>query len=92
MPVQIEKKEIITVKDDLGIVISKGDPVLIRIQKKDIVCRFIGINHGYFVTETLSDGIESKYRDSSIESIKRISGIRSYPDPDDNLKTDIQEA
>lgn len=91
MPVQIEKKEIITVKDDHGIVISKGDPILVRIQNKDIVCRFIGINHGYFVTETLADGIESKYRDASIESIVRISGIRSYPDPDEAARTDKQE-
>lgn len=91
MPVQIEKKEIITVKDDTGRVITKGDPIIIRIQMQDIVCRFSGINQGYFVTETLADSIENKYRCASIEKIERISGIRSYRDPDDNSTTDTQE-
>lgn len=91
MPVQIEKKETIIVKDDAGREISKGDPLVIRVQKQDIVCRFAGINHGYFVTETLLDGIENKYRYGSIEKIERISGIRSYPDPDADLETEAQE-
>ena len=43
MPVQIEKKETIIVKDDAGREISKGDPLVIRVQKQDIACRFAGI-------------------------------------------------
>lgn len=42
-------------------------------------------------TETLLDGIENKYRYGSIEKIERISGIRNYPDPDAELKTEAQE-
>lgn len=80
MPVQIEKREIITVKDDNGNVLSNGDPIMIRVQKQDIVCRFIGILNGYFVTQTLADGVENKYRQGSIEKVERISGINSYPE------------
>lgn len=82
MPVQVEKKEIITVKDDRGVVLTKGDPILLRIQDEDIVCRYVGILNGYFVTETLGDAKENKYRQSSIGSVVRIAGIKSYSDPE----------
>lgn len=79
MPVRIDRKEVITVKDDRGVVLLKGDPIIIRVGSEDIVCRYIGIISGYFVTRTLDEELENKYRQGSIVSVERISGIRSYP-------------
>lgn len=42
MAIQVEKKEIITVTDDNGTPLTKGDPILIRCQDQDIVCRYMG--------------------------------------------------
>ena len=81
MAIQVEKKEIITVTDDNGAPLAKGDPVLIRFQGQDVVCRFMGMRNGYFSTETLDDKAENKYRPGSIESCRRISGIREWPVP-----------
>ena len=78
MPVQIEKKEIVTVKDHRGIVLTKGDPIIIRVGTEDVVCRYSGIRNGYFVTETLEDAKENKYRQGSIVTVTRISGIAGY--------------
>lgn len=90
MPVQIDRKEVITVKDDKGTVLCKGDPIIIRVGTEDIVCRYVGIISGYFVTHTLEDDAENKYRQSSIVSVERISGIRSYP-AEPEAVTDIKE-
>lgn len=79
MPVRIDRKEVITVKDDRGVVLLKGDPIIIRVGSEDIVCRYIGIISGYFATRTLDEELENKYRQGSIVSFERISGIRSYP-------------
>ena len=79
MAIQVEKKEIITVTDDNGTQLTKGDPILIRCQDQDIVCRYMGMKNGYFVTETLDSTNENKYRTGSIESCRRISGIREWP-------------
>lgn len=79
MPVQIDRKEVITVKDDKGTVLCKGDPIIIRVCSEDIVCRYVGIISGYFVTTTLDDELENKYRQGSIVRVERISGIREYP-------------
>ena len=79
MEIRIERKEIVTVKDDLENALRKGDPIMIRMQDQDVVCRFMGMKNGYFVTETLDGANENKYRAGSIEACKRISGIREWP-------------
>ena len=89
MPVRIDRKEVITVKDDRGVVLLKGDPIIIRVGSEDIVCRYIGIISGYFVTRTLDEELENKYRQGSIVSVERISGIRSYP-AEPEAATDIK--
>lgn len=48
MGVQIEKKEIITVRDDCGQVVSPGDFLMMRVGKEDVVCRFKGHRGGIF--------------------------------------------
>lgn len=78
MGIRIERKEIVTVKDDLENALRKGDPIMIRMQGQDVVCRFMGMKNGYFVTETLDGANENKYRAGSIEACKRISGIREW--------------
>lgn len=72
MGVQIEKKEIITVRDDCGQVVSPGDFLMMRVGKEDVVCRFKGIEAGYFKTQHLFDDETVKYRNASIESIYHI--------------------
>lgn len=42
MGIRIERKEIVTVKDDLENALIKGDPIMIRMQGQDVVCRFMG--------------------------------------------------
>lgn len=79
MGIRIERKEIVTVKDDLENALRKGDPIMIRMQGQDVVCRFMGMKNGYFVTETLDGVNENKYRAGSIEACKRISEIREWP-------------
>lgn len=79
MGIRIERKEIVTVKDDLENALRKGDPIMIRMQGQDVVCRFMGMKNGYFVTETLDGANENKYRAGSIEACKRISEIREWP-------------
>jgi hypothetical protein len=88
MSIAIEETKVITVKDKNGTILRKGDPVLLRIRNQDIVCRYMGIENGYFSTETLVGDQRNQYRQGSIEDCERISGIRSYPDPDKNLKTE----
>lgn len=80
MGIRIERKEIVTVKDDLENALRKGDPIMIRMQGQDVVCRFMEMKNGYFVTETLGGANENKYRAGSIEACKRISGIREWPE------------
>lgn len=89
MPIQIDRKEVITVRDDKGTILNNGDPIIIRVGTEDIVCRYVGIISGYFVTHTLEDGKENKYRQGSIASVERISGIRSYP-AEPEAVTDIE--
>lgn len=79
MGIRIERKEIVIVKDDLENALRKGDPIMIRMQGQDVVCRFMEMKNGYFVTETLDGANENKYRAGSIEACKRISGIREWP-------------
>ena len=73
MGIRIERK-------DLENALIKGDPIMIRMQGQDVVCRFMGMKNGYFVTETLDGANENKYRAGSIEACKRISGIREWPE------------
>ena len=82
MALNITKTEVINITDDNGQEITKGTPIMLRIKNEDIVCRFVGIKSGYFVTETLDGAHENKYRTGSIESCVRISGIRSFHEPE----------
>ena len=81
MSIAVEETKVITVKDSKGQELRKGYPIMIRIKNQDIVCRFKAIENGYFVTETLDGQHENKYRQGSIDSCERISGIREYPEP-----------
>lgn len=83
MSLVITKKEIIDIEDSNGQEIYKGTPIMLRIKNEDIVCRFVGINTGYFVTETLDGAHQNKYRLGSIEKCTRISGITPYPTNED---------
>lgn len=89
MALNITKKEVINITDENGQEIVPGIPIMLRIQNEDIVCRFVGIRSGYFVTETLDGAHENKYRTGSIESCVRISGIR--PLPEDEPKCAVTE-
>ena len=82
MALNITKTEVINITDDNGQKITKGTPIMLRIKNEDIVCRFVGIMSGYFVTETLDGEHANKYRTGSIENCVRISGIRSFPEPE----------
>ena len=79
MGIRIDRNQIVTVTDDLENALRKGDPIMIRMQGHDVVCRFMGMKNGYFVTETLDGANENKYRAGSIEACKRISEIREWP-------------
>lgn len=80
MALNITKTEVINITDDNGQPITKGIPIMLRIKNEDVVCRFVGIKSGYFVTETLDGAHENKYRTGSIEGCVRISGIRPFPE------------
>lgn len=82
MALNITKMSVIDITDDNGQKIIKGSPIMLRIQNEDIVCRFVGIRSGYFVTETLDGAHENKYRTGSIENCVKISGIRPFPEPE----------
>lgn len=71
----ITKKEIVTIQDSDGFEIKPGDPIMVRVRNQDFVCRFVGIEKGYFVTKTLDDGLESKFRQVSIQKCARIEGV-----------------
>lgn len=79
MSIAVEETKVITVKDSKGQELRKGYPIMIRIKNQDIVCRFKAIENGYFVTETLDGQHENKYRQGSIDSCERISGVTPYP-------------
>lgn len=81
MPVRIEREEIVTVKDDVGVVVQPGDFIMIRAGKQDVVCRFKGIEHGYFKTQHLYDDETIKYRSSSINGIIHIDIVTIKPEP-----------
>lgn len=74
----ITKKEIIEIQDANGYPIVQWTPILLRIKTEDIVCRFKGLEGGYFVTVTLDNMHENKYRLGSIEKCTRIEGIADY--------------
>lgn len=76
--VNITKREVVEIEDSKGIPIIKGDPIELRIKGEDIVCRFVGIDSGYFTTVTLDGQHENKYRFGSIENCIRIDGIMPY--------------
>lgn len=72
------------VRDSDNNLIGRGCPIVLRIKDQDIVCRFIAIDKGYFVTETLDGEHENKYRLGSIEHCKRISRVVPCPDDDES--------
>ena len=80
MSVQVKEIVTVEVRTSDGQVLKKGDPILIRIKKEDIVCQYIGIENGYFVTQTLEDGIENKYRQGSIEVCYKIRPVERIVD------------
>ena len=79
--IKVTETKVVEVRDSNDQVLQAGYPIMLRIKGEDIVCRFKEIGNGYFVTETLDGEHENKYRQGSIESCKRISGIEPYPAP-----------
>ena len=62
----------IKVTDSEGNAMHPGDTIILRIDTQDILCEFVGIEGGYFITETCEDGIRNRYRVKSIKKSKVI--------------------
>lgn len=62
----------IKVTDSEGKTMHPGDTIIIRIDTQDIICDFVGIEGGYFITKTHGDGIRNRYRVKSIKKSKVI--------------------
>lgn len=61
-----------------GQILKEGDAIMLRVSRRipeDIVCRFAGLESGYFVTTTLDGQYENKYRQTSIETCYRIKEV-----------------
>ena len=86
MGIKVTETKVVEVTDSDGKVLRKGYPIMLRIKGQDIVCRFVGMSNGYFVTETLDGKHENKYRLGSIESCQRISGVTPYPEPAETIE------
>lgn len=64
----------IKVNDSEGNAMHPGDTIILRIDTQDILCEFVGIEGGYFITETCEDGIRNRYR---VKSIKKSKVVKS---------------
>lgn len=65
-----------------GQVLKEGDAIMLRINRRtpeDVVCRYVGLSNGYFVTTTLDGQHENKYRQASIETCYRIKDVEKVP-------------
>lgn len=74
--ISIKEETIKTITDSDGYTIKPGTPLQIRTNRgEDLLCRFVAIEGGYFVTSTMDGAIQNKYRVASIESSKSIKEI-----------------
>lgn len=73
--ISITETKTITVRDANGNIVNEGDAIRLRIKTEDIVCRFVGLSGGYFVTQTIDRKHENKYRQGSIVECVRIEEI-----------------
>ena len=62
----------VRVSDSEGNAMNQGDTIILRIDTQDILCEFVGIEGGYFITKTREDGIRNRYRVKSIKKSKVI--------------------
>jgi len=65
-----------------GQILKKGNIIMLRINRRtleDIVCRYVGLSGGYFVTTTLDRQHENKYRQTSIETCYLIKDVEKIP-------------
>lgn len=70
----------IKVTDSEGKTMHPGDTIIIRIDTQDIICDFVGIEGGYFITKTREDGIRNRYR---VKSIKKSEVVAAAIDAED---------
>lgn len=70
----------IKVTDSEGKTMHPGDTIIIRIDTQDIICDFVGIEGGYFITKTHGDGIRNRYR---VKSIKKSEVVVAAIDAED---------
>lgn len=74
----IKVKEVTTVEvlTTDGVALEKNNSIILRIKTEDIVCRYVGMDNGYFVTSTMDGAKKNKYRPSSIVSCYLYAGAR----------------
>ena len=70
----------IKVTDSEGKTMHPGDTIIIRIDTQDIICDFVGIEGGYFITKTHRDRIRNRYR---VKSIKKSEVVVAAIDAED---------
>lgn len=75
MGIRVNEIKTVEVLTEDGQTLKKGDCIILRIKTEDIVATFQEVNNGYFVTKTLDEQHENKYRQGSIESCYKIKGV-----------------
>ena len=71
----------VRVSDSEGNAMNQGDTIILRIDTQDILCEFVGIEGGYFITKTREDGIRNRYR---VKSIKKSKVIKTASNDEEN--------
>ena len=69
------------VTESEGSAMHPGDTISLRIDTQDILCEFVGIEGGYFITKTREDGIRNRYR---VKSIKKSKVIKTASNDEEN--------
>lgn len=77
--INIEEQKVVHITASDGTPISRGDMLLLRAGDEDVLCRFVEVNNGYFVTETIDKGAcqkQNKYRLGTIKKSMVVEDIR----------------
>lgn len=82
----MKKKKTINITSSDGVPIYRGTTIIIRAGEEDVICKFVEINNGYFVTETLDRTLptrQNKYRLGTIKKSTVVEDISFRKEQED---------
>ena len=84
--IRIETTTITNIKTTDGLLIKKGDAILLKVRGETIACRFTGLSEGgYFVTvpfDAAESGVKVQYRLGSIAACYKIAALELETGPE----------